>query len=425
MRAMPFFAIGLNHHTAPVHVREQLAFAAPEIPEVLPRLIAAGVGVAEAALLSTCNRTECYAVVADPHALFAWLCAHKGTSVHEVAPHLFVHRDLAAVHHCFRVAAGLDSMVLGETQIVGQFKAALRLAQAAGTVGKHVQAVMQAALGVAKEVRSRTAIGANVVSMAAAAVRLAERVFGPVREQRVLFLGAGEMIETCLAHFVAGQPQAIAVVNRTLARAETLAERYGGKAHRLEELPELLPHFDTVVASTASPLPLIGLGMVERALKRRRHRPFVMVDLAVPRDIEPEVGALPDVYLYAVDDLAQIVQEGRESRAQAVADAEAILEARLADFAAWVNAQEMVPLIRALRSHAEAIATEERERALARLRAGADPAAVVQALVYTLTNKWLHAPTLFFKHAPPEARAALLAWAPQLFGWQKRNESEG
>lgn len=416
---MPFFAIGLNHHSAPVPVREQLAVAPSELPELLRALVAAGIGVHEAALLSTCNRTECYVAASDPHAVFAWLCAHRHADLAQVTPHLFIHRDSEGVRHLFRVASGLDSMVLGETQIVGQFKEALRLAKAAGTLGKHVQTVMQMALSVAKEVRSQTAIGANVVSMAAAAVRLSQRVFGPVAEQRVLFVGAGEMIETCVAHFAAGQPQRIAIVNRTVARAEQLAARFAAEAHPLDRLPELLPEFDTVVASTASPLPLIGLGMVERALKQRRYRPFVMVDLAVPRDIEPEVGALQDVFLYAVDDLAQIVQEGRESRAQAVRDAEAIIDARLAEFAQWVSAQEMVPLIRQLRTHAETIATAERERALAKLRAGGDPEAVIAALTHALTNKWLHAPTTFFRQAPPEARQALSRWAPQLFGWEK------
>jgi len=422
MRLMPFFAIGINHHTAPVPVREQLAFATPELPQTLQALVSAGVGVTEVAILSTCNRTECYAVADDPQAVFIRLCTLKGVKTEEVAPHLFIHRELAAVRHLFRVAAGLDSMVLGETQIVGQFKEAYRQAQRAGTMGKHLEAVMQSALAVAKEVRSRTAIGANVVSMAAAAVRLAQRVFGPVSEQRLLFLGAGEMIETCLAHFAAGKPRAIFIVNRTVSRAAALAERFGGLAYGLEQLSELLPECDTIVASTASPLPLIGLGMVERALKRRRHRPFVMVDLAVPRDIEPEVGQLQDVYLYSVDDLALIVQEGRESRVQAVRDAEAIIDARLADFATWMSAQEMVPLIRHLRSHAEAIAAAETERALARLRAGADPEGVVRLLAHSLTNKWLHAPTTFLKNAPPEARRQLIDWAPALFGWQQRSK---
>jgi len=416
---MPFFAIGLNHHSAPVTVREQLAVAPSELPELLRTLVAAGIGVSEAALLSTCNRTECYVAASDPHAVFAWLCKARRADAGLVAPHLFIHRDAHAVRHIFRVASGLDSMVLGETQIVGQFKEAFRLAQRAGTLGKHLQTVLQMALSVAKEVRSRTAIGANVVSMAAAAVRLSERVFGPVAAQRVLFVGAGEMIETCVAHFAAGRPRRIAIVNRTLSRAEQLAARFAAEPFPLERLPELLPEFDTIVASTASPLPLIGLGMVERALKVRRRRPFVMVDLAVPRDIEPEVGELDDVFLYAVDDLAQIVQEGRESRAQAVREAEAIIDARLSEFLHWVSSQEMVPLIRRLRAHAEAVTAAERERALAKLRAGADPEAVIAGLTHALVNKWLHAPTTFFRSAPPEARQALSRWAPQLFGWER------
>ncbi len=412
---MPFFVVGLNHHSAPVAVREQLAVAAPEVPAMLRALVAAGVGVREAALLSTCNRTECYVATDDPQALIAWWLRQCAADEAQVRPHLFVRPELEGVRHAFRVASGLDSMVLGETQIVGQFKEAMRLAEEAGTLGTHVGAVMRQALSVAKEVRTNTQIGANVISMAAAAVRLSERVFGPVAQQNVLFVGAGEMIEVCAAHFAGQRPRRLAIVNRTLPRAQALAARFGGEAHPLAQLPDLLPAFDTVVASTASPLPIIGLGMVERALTRRRHRPMVMVDLAVPRDVEPEVGALDDVFLYAVDDLAAIVREGMASRQQAVAEAERIVAARLEEFAAWVRAREMAPLIRRLRQKAEAIAAAERERALARLRAGADPQAVVEALVHALTNKWLHAPSAALREAPPEAHAELLRWVPKLF----------
>ncbi|MCX7946751.1 MAG: glutamyl-tRNA reductase [Hydrogenophilus sp.] len=422
---MPFYAIGLNHHAAPVGVRERLAVAETELVPLLRKIVAAGVGVREAAVLSTCNRTECYVTAADAERAWEWVCAVRGVDPSGVKEYRFVLSDLQAVRHVFRVAAGLDSMVLGETQIIGQFKGALKAAQEAGTAGKHVQQVMQQALAVTKEVRSTTAIGANVVSMAAAAVRLSERVFGAVSEQAVLFVGAGEMVETCVTHFAAHKPRRLAIVNRTLGRAERLAERFGGAAYPLEHLPELLPQFDTIVASTASPLPLIGLGMVERALKVRRHRPLVMVDLAVPRDIEPEVGGLADVFLYTVDDLAEVVREGRERRAQAVAEAEAIIEARLSDFAAWIASQESVPLIRRLRSHVEAMATAERDRALARVRSGMDPERVIEMLVRSLTNKWLHAPTIFLRDGPEEGRRTVAPWLPVLMGLGEMDETNG
>jgi glutamyl-tRNA reductase len=293
----------------------------------------------------------------------------------------------------FRVASGLDSMVLGEPQILGQMKQAARTAEEAGTLGTLLNKLFQNTFAVAKEVRSTTAIGANIVSMAAASVHLSARIFENLADQKVLFIGAGEMIELCAAHFAGEKPQRLTIANRTLERAEALAARFGGDAMRLDDVGARLAEYDVVVACTASPLPIIGLGMVERALKVRRHRPMVMVDLAVPRDIEAEVDKLDDIFLYTLDDLGQIVEQGLESRQAAVVEAEAIIDDRVAHFLQWVDARETVPTIRALRDTAERARRHEVDHALKMLGRGDDPAKVLEALSRGLTNKLIHGPT--------------------------------
>ena len=271
----------------------------------------------------------------------------------ELSPFLYTHDQPEAIRHAFRVASGLDSMVVGEPQILGQMKDAVRAAEESGTLGTQLHKLFQRSFSVAKEVRSTTAIGANIVSMAAAGVHLAERIFESIEGQRILFIGAGEMIELCAAHFCARQPKQVTIANRTLERGRALAERFNGTAIRLDELGEHLAAHDIVVSCTASPLPIIGLGMVERAIKIRRHRPIFMVDLAVPRDIEEEVGALDDIFLYTVDDLAQVVESGLESRQAAVVEAEDIIASRVQDFLGWLQARDTVPVIRSLRDSAE------------------------------------------------------------------------
>jgi glutamyl-tRNA reductase len=293
----------------------------------------------------------------------------------------------------FRVASGLDSMVLGEPQILGQMKQAARVAENAGTLGTLLHKLFQKTFAVAKEVRSTTAIGANIVSMAAATVHLAERIFENVAEQKVLFIGAGEMVELCAAHFAARQPKRITVANRTQERGEALAARFAGDAMRLDEIGDRLAEYDVIVSCTASPLPIIGLGMAERAIKARRHRPMVMVDLAVPRDIEPEIAQLDDVFLYTLDDLGVIVESGLESREKAVVEAEAIITSRVDGFLHWLEARETVPTIRALRDSAERTRRHEVEHALKLLAKGEDPQRVLEALSHGLTNKLMHGPT--------------------------------
>jgi glutamyl-tRNA reductase len=298
-------------------------------------------------------------------------------------------------------------MVIGEPQILGQMKQAARVAEEAGTLGTLLNKLFQSTFAVAKEVRSTTAIGENTVSMAAAAVRLAGRIFESVGEQNVLFVGAGEMIELCLSHFATEKPRRITIANRTAARAEPLAHKYGADTLRLDELGERLADYDIVVSCTASPLPIIGLGMVERALKARRHRPMVLVDLAIPRDIEPEVGELDDAFLYKLDDLSEFVAEGMESRQSAVAEAEMIIASRVEDFLHWVDSRAAVPTIKALREAAENSRRAEVEHALRMLARGDDPAKVLEVLSHGLTNKLLHAPTQLLSRADSSERDQL------------------
>ncbi len=389
---MTLFTLGINHHTAPLSVREQMAFQAEKLQQALADLTRAK-EVNEAAILSTCNRTELYCATDTPDAATRWLLDYHRIARHEIEPYLYTFPERDAVRHAFRVASGLDSMVIGEPQILGQMKDAVRAAETAGTLGTTLHKLFQRSFAVAKEVRSTTAIGANIVSMAAAAVHLAERIFEHIGEQRILFIGAGEMIDLCATHFAAQNPKQIVVANRTVERGAALAERFGGTAIRLDDIADRLWQFDIVVSCTASPLPIIGLGMVERAIKARRHRPMFMVDLAVPRDIEVEVGEKDDVFLYTVDDLANVVESGLESRQAAVLDAEAIIAERVDGFLRWMETRGAVPVIRSLRDAAERTRRHEMEHALKLLSKGEDPARVLDQLSHRLTNKFLHAPT--------------------------------
>ena len=389
---MQLYALGLNHHTAPLAVREQVAFDPLRLPQALVELTH-GREEREAAILSTCNRTELYCTAEAPEAAAQWLAEYHRLQPQKISPYLYTLPSRDAVRHMFRVASGLDSMVLGEPQILGQMKQAARVAENAGTLGTLLHKLFQKTFAVAKEVRSTTAIGANIVSMAAATVHLAERIFENISEQKVLFIGAGEMVELCAAHFAAQKPKRITVANRTPERGAALAARFAGDAMRLDEIAERLPDYDIVVSCTASPLPIIGLGMAERAIKARRHRPMVMVDLAVPRDIEPEIAALDDVFLYTLDDLGAIVESGMESREKAVVEAEAIITSRVDGFLHWMEARETVPTIRALRDSAERTRRHEVEHALKLLAKGEDPQRVLEALSHGLTNKLMHGPT--------------------------------
>jgi glutamyl-tRNA reductase len=393
---MTVWALGINHTTAPLDLRGRLAFAADQLQPALHALRTALPAAPEAAILSTCNRTEIYAAgeQAQLEPALAWLAAQGGVSAGDLAQHSYRLQHDAAARHAFRVASGLDSMVLGEPQILGQMKDAVRAADEAGAVGTTLHQLFQRSFAVAKDVRTSTDIGAHSISMAAAAVRLAAQLFEDLRDIKVLFVGAGEMIELAATHFAAKQPRHLAIANRTLERGEKLSQRFGGEVMRLADLPERLHEFDALVSCTASTLPIIGLGAVERAIKRRKHRPMFMVDLAVPRDIEPEVKALEDVYLYTVDDLAQLVQTGRDNRQAAVAQAEAIVDAGVQSFMHWLGQRHptlgTLPLIQQLNTQADVWRQAELERAKKMLNKGAPVDEVLQALSKGLAQKFLH-----------------------------------
>jgi len=411
-------AFGVNHESAPVSVRERVSLSADLLKPALDGLRRAfGGSVKEAAILSTCNRTEVYCA-AEPHVagqLPDWLADFNRLESDILVPHLYRHERDDAVRHAFRVASGLDSMVLGEPQILGQMKDAVRTAGEAGSLGTLLHQLFQRTFSVAKEVRSQTAIGAHSVSLAAAAVRLAERVFGDLRETRTLFVGAGEMIELCATHFAAQHPRAMVVANRTAERAESLASRFGASTMALSSLTEHLADFDVIVSCTASSLPILGLGMVERATRLRRHRPMVMVDLAVPRDIEPEVARLDDVYLYSVDDLGRVVQNGTDARRAAVVQAEAIIETRVSNFMQWLQSRTVVPVIRDLHHAADALREAELDRARRALARGDAPEAVLEQLSHGLTQKYLHGPLAALHRSESAEREQLISWLPRLF----------
>jgi glutamyl-tRNA reductase len=392
---MSLLALGLNHHTAPLPVRERVVFHVERLREALTELKAAF--SSEAAILSTCNRTELYVTGEQQADLAQWLARYHRLEPADLQPYLYTLPREQAVRHAFRVAAGLDSMVLGEPQILGQMKDAARAAESAGTLGTVLHKLFQRSFAVAKEVRTNTRVGAASVSMAAAAVKLAARIFPSLKDQNVLLIGAGEMIELCATHFAAQAPARIAVANRTSERAERLAARFNGQALELRSLPEQLHEYDIVVSCTASSLPILGKGLVERALRARRRRPIFMVDLAMPRDIEPEVAELDDVFLYTVDDLGAIVAENLDSRRSAVEQAEAIIDTQVGQFMHWMQVRETVPLIRQLREQAEETRRHELDRALKALARGEDPATVLESLSQVLTNKLLHAPTQALK----------------------------
>jgi len=408
------FAFGVNHHTAPLDVREQVVFTPENLNQALRDLIEHE-PVKEAAIISTCNRTEVYCNASEPYRAIDWLARFHHLKTGTLEPFIYRLPREHAVQHAFRVASGLDSMVIGEPQILGQMKDAVRCAEEAGTLGTVLFKLFQSTFSVAKEVRTHTDVGTSSVSMAAAAVKLAERIYPTIREQKVLFVGAGEMIELTATHFAARQPRAMTFANRTRERAEELTQRFGGTAITLNELPDQLPLHDIVVSCTASPLPILGKGMIERAIKARRHRPMLMIDLAVPRDIEAEAGDLDDVFLYSVDDLGKIVQEGFDLRQAAVAQAEAIITAGVHDFMHWLEAREVVPTIRALRDHAERMRRHEVERALKLLAKGEDPNKVLEQLSHSLTNKFLHGPTSALNQAEAADRDALVSALSRLY----------
>ena len=433
---MSVWALGINHNTAPLDVRGRFAFALDQLSPTLAGLRTAlhsragsGSDQAELALVSTCNRTEIYGAsnTAQSGDALHWLAASGGLTAQALQGHTYNLMEGDAARHAFRVASGLDSMVLGEPQILGQMKDAVRAAEDAGAMGTTLHQLFQRSFAVAKDVRSHTEIGAHSISMAAAAVRLCGQLFEDLSDIKVLFVGAGEMIELAVTHFAAKNPKAIVIANRTIERGELLAAKFAN-AHtmHLAELPSRLHEFDAVISCTASTLPIIGLGAVERAVKARKHRPIFMVDLAVPRDIEPEVKALEDVYLYTVDDLASAVQTAQASRQAAVAQAEAIVDAGVVDFMHWMgqrSAGGSVPLIQQLNAQTDEWRALEIARAKKLLAKGENIDAVLEALSRGLTQKMLHGTYSQLNAADDVQREQAKAAASRLFLSQSQSKN--
>lgn len=395
---MQLLALGLNHTTAPLALREQVAFPGDKLRETLSDLTKSlKLLLPEAAILSTCNRMEIYCATPDPVSakgeITHWISQRQQLEADSLHGHLYARPDSEAVRHAFRVAAGLDSMMLGEPQILGQMKEAVRQAQDAGSLGTNLHQLFQRSFSVAKEIRSNTEIGSHSVSLAAVAVRQAKRIFEDLAQTSILFIGAGEMIELNAAHFAAQNPKRMVIANRTLERGEELAKRINASTIRLADVGHALHEFDIVVSCTASTLPLIGKGMVESALKARRRKPLFMVDLAVPRDIEAEVAKVNDVYLYTVDDLGRMVTTGVANRQAAVEQAETIISSRVDGYMQWLGTRQAVPLIRELHQRGEALKIAELAKAEKLLARGDDPHEVLKALANALTAKFIHGPT--------------------------------
>ncbi len=413
---MTLVALGLNHTTAPVSVREKLAFPNERLGELLRNLVSLP-GIKEAAILSTCNRTElyCHTQAPDRRILVDWLAQTQNLAADEIEPYLYLHTDKETIRHLFRVACGLDSMVLGEPQILGQMKSAYQTARQAGALDKILSRLFQHTFSAAKKVRTDTAIGSSAVSVAFAAVRLSQQIFDDLSRQTALLIGAGETIELTAQHLHQQGIGRMIVANRTFDRAHTLASQVGGYAIALRELPEHLHEADIIVSSTASQLPILGKGAIERAVRQRRHKPVFMVDLAVPRDIEPEVEQLEDVYLYTVDDLQDIVEENRQARREAALLAEEIIAMEVEHFLAWLRSQGATDTIKALRSQADSLREEALSRARRALGRGATPEEALELLAHTLTGKLLHIPSVQLKEAGINERHDLIAAARELF----------
>ena len=409
---MPLFAVGLNHRTAPIEVRERVAFPT-EMQRAALEALKTETVADEIALISTCNRTEIYIRAHDAAVIERageWLASQSGeagTNGENLRPHLYRLAGEDVARHVFRVASGLDSMILGEPQILGQVKLAVKIAAEAGMLGGPLDRLFQETFKVAKQVRTDTAIGATSVSMAAAALRLAQQLFGDLKETRLLLIGVGEMIELAATHFTAQAPKSVVVANRTIERGRELAARFQASAITLQQLHERIHEFDIVISSTASTLPIIGKGMIESALKARKHKPMFMVDLAVPRDIEAEVGDLDDVFLYTLDGLGKVIQQNTGKREGAVKEADAIIDIRTAEFMAWLASRATVPVIQQLRGKAEQYRQAELERAGKLLARGEDPAKVLEMLANGLTNKFLHHPLAALNRVSGAEREAL------------------
>ncbi len=416
---MGFIALGINHKTASVDLREKVAFLPESLPHSL-QSVCARTGISELAIVSTCNRTEFYAVAEQTEPLLLWLSEERQIASHELKQSLYHYEEHQAVRHLMRVASGLDSMVLGEPQIFGQVKIAYQHAQQAGTVGQQLERVFQQTFAAVKRVRTETAIGANPVSIGFAAVQLAKQIFTDLTKANALLVGAGEMIGLVAKHLKEQGIKHITIANRSLERAEALAAELGGaNTVLLSDLADVMHHADIVISCTGSQLPIIGKGMIERALKKRRYQPIFMVDIAVPRDIEPEVDDLEDVYLYTVDDLENTIEENRRSRQQAAQQAEQLIEQCTVQFVQDQRAQSANGLVVAYRQQVEQLRLAELLKAQQLLAQGSNPHEVLERLSRNLANKLMHAPSVQLKQAAANNAQDKLLWAVDLLGIEK------
>jgi len=413
---MSLITVGINHKTAPLDLRERLAFTPQSLPEALLSLKKLE-NIEEVSILSTCNRTEIYCVTSNDNdqAIIQWFSQFHGVDENQLKEHLYLHNHEETVRHAMEVACGLDSMVLGEPQIAGQMKTAYALANENGTIGQLLGKLYQRVFAVSKQVRTDTDIGSSPVSVAFAAVSLAKQIFGDLRQTTVLLVGAGETIELATRHLHSQGVKKIIIANRSIERAQKLAEEFEGEAISLQQISSHLHLSDIVISSTASPLPIIGKGTVERALKLRRHEPIFMVDLAVPRDIEPEVNKLDDIYLYSVDDMQSVINENMESRQQAAEQAHEIIDTQVAHFLDWQRSLGAVDVIAQIREHTQNISSEVLNKAKKQLAAGQRPEEVLDYLAHTLTNKFLHQPCTHLRQASQDERDDILDIAQNLF----------
>jgi glutamyl-tRNA reductase len=424
---MALLALGINHKSANLALRERVAFAPDQMIEALQDALQQTC-FDEVVILSTCNRTELFVVAgqgeADPFALLQWLSGYHHIAAEDLQSCYYSYRELEAVRHMAKVASGLDSMVLGEPQILGQMKSALAVAQEAASIGPELGRVFNHVLSMAKRVRTDTAIGENPVSVAYAAVNLSQHIFSDLSDTRALLIGAGETIELVARHLSENGVQKIVVANRTLGRARELAEQFSAEAVMLSEVPEQLFDADIVISSTASQLPILGKGAVEHALKARKHRPILMIDIAVPRDIEEQVGELDDVYLYTVDDLTEIVDENKRSREREARKADVIIEQGVEEYLQRLRSLDVVSTLKRYRNKAEQLRDVEVEKALKQLDKGQSPDEVLKQLARNLTNKLIHSPSTQMKKAGADGRKDVIAWTHELFELNHEHEDE-
>ena len=412
---MSLLALGLNHHTAPVDIRERAAIGDERLSDALLALKEVD-AVNEAAIVSTCNRTEIYCGMVDSDAepVIDWMHLYLQQPGLQLDPYLFRHANQDVVRHLMRVCSGLDSMVIGEPQILGQMKQAYRNASEMGTVGAELSPLFQSAFSVAKQVRTDTAIGQSPVSVAFAAVSLARQIFADFSRHQALLIGAGETIQLTARHLQSAGIKNITIANRSEKRAQSLAEEVNGRTIALADIPDALVEADIIISSTGSPLPIVGKGMAGSALKARKYRPQLMVDIAVPRDIEAEVADLDGIFLYTVDDLTDVIDENRQSRNVAASEAEEIVNIQVKEFMSRIQAMGANTLIRAYRDKVSDIQSETLERSLKQLQAGRDPELVMRHLAHTLGNKLMHTPTTRLREAAEVDDKALLAAARTL-----------